>query len=82
MPISWLTRNNKSFLELVPIIDKAAEKNQALLETSFVSSLLDVFWDGYKNKIMWEQFIPFLLYQLTMINFMMFSLQENIKGTK
>ena len=62
MPINWLIRNDKSFLDLVPIIDKAAEKNQALLETSFVSSLLDVFWDAYKNKIMWEQFIPFLLY--------------------
>ena len=81
MPINWLNRLNHSFLDLVPIIDKAAAKQDSLLETSFVSSLLDVFWDVYKNRIMWEQFIPFFIYQCAMINFMMFSLQPDIKNT-
>ena len=80
MPIPWLYRNNKTFGDLLIIINKASKKNPAILKTKFVINILDGFpWK--KNKLVWEQFIPFMMYMNTTIFFLMYSLQENTENT-
>ena len=72
MNLKWLFRNNKDFLDLVEILNET--NNIAVLKTAFVSSLLEGFWNEYKQKIFRTQFIPFLCYMITIITFMVLCL--------
>ena len=39
-----------------------------------MNSLVDAFWGIYSKQILWKQFIPSMVYQFFMVNFMAFSL--------
>ena len=60
MNLNWLTRKKTSdtfeqeepdFLDLVEILNETT--NQSVIQTKFVSSLLQTYWDIYKWGIFW-----------------------------
>ena len=52
MPLGWLTRieSEEKFLGLVRILNSTS--NKAILQTAFVNSLLEGYWETYKAKIL------------------------------
>ena len=78
MSLKWMTRKDKSFLDLVDILDRTS--NKTILQTTFMNSLVDAFWGIYSKQIIWKQFIPSMAYQFFMVNFMAFSLIDEEKG--
>ena len=81
MDIQWLRRQGRNFLNLVRVLTVYDAKNQQLLQTKFVSSLLEAFWETYKQRILWEQFIPFCCYLFVIVNFMALTLHDGFEGT-
>ena len=77
MPLGWLTRidSEENFLGLVRILNNTS--NKAILQTDFVNSLLEGYWETYKAKILITQFVPFLFYLGSMINWMVYALDDD-----
>lgn len=72
MDLNWLERKDKDFLYLVKTLKET--NNRAILQTKFVSTLLDGFWYRYNRKILWTQFVPFLCYLISINCFMAYAL--------
>ena len=62
MNLSWLTKSETGFLDLVENLLKT--KNKAIFHTSFVKSILNIFQDGCIDSIQKQLFIPFALYMI------------------
>lgn len=41
-----------------------------LCASDFVITLLDVFWDNYKNQMLLRVFVPYIIYLLLTLNYM------------
>ena len=72
MHLGWLTQGGKNFLDLVKILN--ASSNTEVLQTNFVISILENFWVIYKDKINKTQAIPFAIYLVSIIHWMLYAL--------
>ena len=72
MDLNWLERKNYNFLNLIETLSK--NQNRAILQTKFVSTLLDGFWYQYNREIFKTQFIPFVCYLVSINCFMAYAL--------
>ena len=77
MNLNWLEQSGKTFLDIVPVIRYT--KNEAILQTSFVNNLLLAYWDKFSSISMQSFFIPFLLFMLALIHFMVAEMSEFVK---
>ena len=76
MQLGWISRipDQGQFLGLVKILNSTS--NKSVLETNFVNCLLVANWELYKKKIFETQFVPFMVYLFSIINFMCFALDD------
>ena len=74
MEIRWLNMGNKTFLDLVEILNETS--NKAIFHTAFVTGLLSGYWDRYFQLILKTQFYPFLAYLFCMISWYVYALQS------
>ena len=74
MNLAWLTRNKNNFLTFVETI--AETKNRAIMQTTFVNSLFEQYWETYQMKIFWVQFVPYLLFIIFMLQYTIFELRD------
>lgn len=74
MEFKWLTRGGKGFRDFVKIINEA--QNTAIIKTNFMQFLLKYLWQIYYRKIFWSQFLPSLCYQLCMLHYLIFMLED------
>ena len=72
MEIRWLNMGNKTFLDLVEILNETS--NKAIFHTAFVTGLLSGYWDRYFQLILKTQFYPFLAYLVCMISWYVYAL--------
>ena len=83
MHIGWLMtmtgeaseREPKNFLSLVKILNEVSNKD--ILQTNFVDSLIENYWEIYKDKIMKTQFIPFCIYLVSILFWFMFTMRDD-----
>ena len=54
-------------------------KDQTVFSTTFVSILLAGFWNRYKEKIFYTQFLPFMIYMAAMMAFLIFALEDGVR---
>ena len=74
MEIGWLKAGGKNFLDLVEAINDTS--NTEIQATRFVSSLLSGYWDIYKTKIFWTQFLPYVFYMIGIHFFLVNALKD------
>lgn len=72
MDLNWLERKNYDFLDLIKTL--STNKNKAILQTKFVSTLLDGYWYQYNREIFKTQFIPFCCYLISLNCFLAYAL--------
>ena len=65
MQINWLQQEAHHFLDLVEILSDM--NDVTLFSTTFVSILLAGFWERYKQKIYYTQFLTFMIYMAAMM---------------
>ena len=68
LDLGWLYANKKNFRDFFQVLREL--KSDELCSSEFIITLLDVFWDNYKDQMMYKVFVPYLLYLFFTMNFM------------
>ena len=68
LDLGWLYADGLNFLSFVNILNDINDKE--LYMTDFTKTLLDIFWDQHKSYIFKLVFIPYVLYLLCTIYYM------------
>ena len=76
MNLNWLEEFDRSFLDIVQIIQYS--KNPAILQTAFVNNLLLAYWDSFQYIIASNVFLPFFFYLVFFLYFMISELTEYV----
>ena len=74
MGLRWMRRNKGNFLTLVLKINKS--KNSAILQTTFVNAIFEEYWEFYQIQILYTQFVPYVIFLIAMVQFMVFSIRD------
>ena len=67
LDIGWIFANECDVRQLIVALKDCPY--DSIFSTDLVISLVDIFWEKYRNEIIWKCFIPYLVYFLTTICF-------------
>ena len=60
MDLNWLFANGSSFIEFVELIIET----ESLLQSDFITALVEEFWEEIDRKLFWRIFIPHICYMV------------------
>lgn len=78
MDLGWLYANAKVFLDFIDVLVETDSQSD-IFASEFVKTLLDVFWQENESKIFRKIFLPYMIYLVITLMYMIHIVNEHTR---
>ena len=80
MDIRWLLRDEKGFLDFVPILERF--ERDSLFQTDFMQALTQEYWMAYLKKIIPRALLPWVSYSVLSLIYFAHTLDQDFESAE